>query len=109
MPPTNTTEKKQVEALQSLESHGKESPSIKKFISKEKLNHEIMNGSENFREQEQQIDRIKMLYKGCKITNDFAKFRTVQSFGDAIRNGIITMDMANDEQKQMRRKRIREY
>ena len=29
---------------------------------------------------------------------DFAKFKTIQSFGDAITNGIIRMDMANYEQ-----------
>ena len=29
---------------------------------------------------------------------DFTKFKTIQSFGDAIKNGIITMHMTNDEQ-----------
>ena len=38
-----------------------------------------------------------MLYKGYKTMHDFAKLKTIQSFGDAVRNGIITMDMANDE------------
>ena len=52
------------------------------------LNPEIMNDLENIREQEQQIDRTKMLYKGYKTTNDFAKFKYKQSFGDTIRNGI---------------------
>ena len=33
--------------------------------------------------------------------NDLAKFRIIRSFRDAIRNDIITMDMANDEQKQL--------
>ena len=72
------------------------------------LNPEIMNDLENIREQEQQIDRTKMLYKGYKSTNDFAKFKYIQSFGDTIRNGIITMDMANDEEEQLAKK-IREY
>ena len=56
--------KKQVKALQFSESPGKELPEIKKFISKGKLKLEIMNDLGNIREQEQQIDRIKMLYKG---------------------------------------------
>ena len=29
---------------------------------------------------------------------DFTKFKTIQSFGDVIKNGIITMHMTNDEQ-----------
>ena len=30
-------------------------------------------------------------------TYDFTKFKTISSFGDAIKNNIITMVMANDE------------
>ena len=39
---------------------------------------------------------------------DFAKFKTIQSFGNATRNDIITMDMAIDEQEQLAKK-IREF
>ena len=37
----------------------------------------------------QQIDITKVLCKGYKTKNVFVKFKTTQSFGDAIRNGII--------------------
>ena len=53
-----------------------------------------MNELEN-REQEQNIDRTKMLCKGYKAIYDFVEFKTVQSFRDAIRNGIIAMDTAS--------------
>ena len=40
-----------------------------------------------------------MLTKDTK-TYDFTKFKTISSFGDAIKNDIITMVMANDEWNQ---------
>ena len=45
-----------------------------------------------------------MLYKGCKTTYDFTKFKIIRSFGDAIENGIVMMDMAKDEQRQVAKK-----
>ena len=45
-----------------------------------------------------------MFYKGYKTMYDFAKFKTIQSFGNAIGNGKITMDVANDEQEQLAEK-----
>ena len=63
------------------------------------LNPEIMNKLETIREHEQKINRKKKkLYKGCKTKYDFIKFKTIQSFEDAIRNGKLTMDLANEEQ-----------
>ena len=56
---------------------------------------------ENIEEQEQTIDRRKMVYKRCKNTYDFTKFKTIGTFAEAIRNGIIMVDMANDEQNQL--------
>ena len=44
--------KKQVDPLKSLESSDKQLPSIKDFISKEKLNPEIMNDLERIEEEE---------------------------------------------------------
>ena len=38
-----------------------------------------------------------MHYKRCKIANHFTVFETVQSFGDAIWNGIVAIDLANVE------------
>ena len=54
-----------------------------------------MNEVENIREQEQKIDRTKILYMGYKTTFDF---------GDAIRNGIITMYVPNNKQGQLPKK-----
>ena len=45
-----------------------------------------------------------MLYKGDETTYDFERFKTMRSFGDAIKNGIITMDMENDEEEQLAKK-----
>ena len=42
-----------------------------------------------------------MLYKGYRNTYDFKKFETMCGFWDVIRNGIITMNIANEEQKQL--------
>lgn len=44
---------------------------------------------------------MKMLYNGQKTTHNFAKFKTIGSFGDATGNRIITVDMANGQQKQL--------
>lgn len=35
---------------------------------------------------------------------DFTKFKTIQSFGDVTRNRIVTMDLTNDEQKELAKK-----
>ena len=41
-----------------------------------------------------------MFYKGFSKTQDFSNSKTIHSFGDAIKNGIITMYMTNNEQSQ---------
>ena len=41
-----------------------------------------------------------MLYKRYKTTYDFKTFKPLQSFGDAIRNGIIMIDIANSKQQE---------
>ena len=91
-------EKKQVDALKSLESSDKQLPSIKYFISKERLNPEIVDEIEKIEEEERKADRSKMLYKASNETYDFRKFKTIRVFGNEIRNNIIDMNMANDEQ-----------
>ena len=103
---TETIEKhgeKQVQTLKSLESLSKESPSIKTFISEKMIYPETMNELENIRKQKQKIDK-KKLYRGFKTIFDFGKFKTMPSSRDAIRNNIITMDMANDEQDKLAKK-----
>ena len=56
--------KKQVDALNNLESSDKQLPSIKDFISKEKVNPEIIDQIERIEEEEKNADRSKMVYKG---------------------------------------------
>ena len=52
---------KQVNALRSLESSDKQLPSIKDFISKERLNPEIVDNIEKIEEEERKADRSKMV------------------------------------------------
>ena len=88
--------KKQVDALESLKPSDKELPSIKDFVPKEKLNPEIANEIKRIEEEERHIDRTNK-----NQTYDFRKFTTIYVFGNEIRNNIIHMDTANDEQKQL--------
>ena len=50
------------------------------------------------------MEKNKSLYKAFKTTHDFRKFKTIQSFGDAIRNDLVTVDVASDEQQQLAKK-----
>ena len=42
-----------------------------------------------------------MVYEGSNETYDFRKFKTIHVFGNEIRNSIINMNIANDEQNQL--------
>ena len=44
-----------------------------------------------------------MVYKGSNESYDFRKFKTIRAFGNDIRNNVINMSMANDEQDQLLR------
>ena len=44
-----------------------------------------------------------MIYKAPNKTYDFRKFKTTRIFGNEIRNNIIDMSMASDEQDQLLR------
>ena len=44
-----------------------------------------------------------MVYEGSNKNYDFRRFKTVRVFGNEIRNNIIKMSMANDEQDQLLR------
>ena len=90
--------KKQVDALESLKPFNKQLPSIRDFISKERLNSEIINGIERIEEEERKVDRSNMAYKPSNEAYDFRKFKTIRAFDNEIRNNIIDMNMANDEQ-----------
>ena len=50
---------------------------------------------------------MKMFYKRYKTTYDFRNFKAIQSFGDSIGNGIITIDMANDKKNNNFKKDLR--
>ena len=54
-------------------------PSIKDFISKERLNPEIMDEIERI-EEEEKVDKSKMVYKGYNKTYDFKKFKAMHVF-----------------------------
>ena len=45
-----------------------------------------------------------MFYKGSNETYDFRKLKAIRVFGNEIRNYIINMSMANDEQDQLLRR-----
>ena len=42
-----------------------------------------------------------MLYRRYKTRYYFTKYKMMQSFVCSVMNGLITMDLANDEQNQM--------
>ena len=65
---------KQINALKSLESSGKQLLLIKDFISKERLNPEIVDEIEKIEEEEKKADRSKMVYEGSNKNYDFRKF-----------------------------------
>ena len=44
-----------------------------------------------------------MVYKASNKIYDFRKFKTIRGFGNEVRNNIIDMNMANDEQNQLLR------
>ena len=89
---------KQVLALESLNVPNKKLSSIKDFIPMENLNPEIINEIKRIEEIEKKVDRNKMVYKGTNKTYDFRNFKTIRTFGDEIRNNVITLDTANIEQ-----------
>ena len=45
-----------------------------------------------------------MVYKGSNETYNFRKFKTIRVFANEIRNNIINMSMADDEQDQLLRR-----
>ena len=89
---------KQVVALESLKVPDKKLMSIKDYIPTENLNPEIINEIKRIEEIEKNVDRNKMVYKGTNKTYDFRNFKTIHTFGNEIRNNIISLDRANIEQ-----------
>ena len=64
----------------------------------ENLNPEIINEIKRIEEIEKKIDRNKTFYKGTNKTYDFRNFKTIRTFGNEIRNNVISLDTANIEQ-----------
>ena len=93
--------KKQVVALESLKDPNKKLPSIKDFMPTENLNPEIINEIKKIEEIEKKVDRNKMVYEGTNKTYDFRKFKTIRAFGNGIRNNVIDMNTANEEQNEL--------
>ena len=89
---------KQVVALESLKTSDKKLPPIKDFIPIENLNLEIINEIKRIEEIEKKVDRNRMVYKGTNKTYDFRNFKTIHTFGNEIRNNVISLDTANLEQ-----------
>ena len=89
---------KQVVALESLNPPDKKLPPIKDFIPIENLNPEIINETKKIEEIEKKVDRKKMVYKGTNKTYDFRNFKTIRTFGNKIRNNVISLNTANIEQ-----------
>ena len=93
--------KKQVVALESLNVSNKNLPSIKDFIPTENLNPEIINEIKKIEEIEKKVDRNKMVSEGTNKTYDFRKYKTIRAFGNDIRNNVINMNTANEEQNEL--------
>ena len=93
--------KKQVAALEFLKDSDKKLTPIKDFIPIENLNPEIINEIKRIKELEKKVYRNKMVYKGTNITYDFTKFKTIRAFGNEIRNNVIDMNTANEEQNEL--------
>ena len=64
----------------------------------ENLNPEIINEIKRIEEIEKNVNRNKMVYKGTNKTYDFRNFKTILTFGNEIRNNVISLDTANIEQ-----------
>ena len=81
---------KTIDALESLKPSNKQLPSIRDFISKERLNSEIVNEIERNEEEEEEkkVNRSKMVYEGSKETDDFRKLKTIRVFGNEIINNV---------------------
>ena len=47
------------------------------------------------------MKKKKLTETKCFAKEGFKKIRMIRSFGNTVRNGIIPMGMANDEQNQM--------
>ena len=63
-----------------------------------------MHELEKIKKHEPKKDKRKIVYKGYKTRYDFTKFKAIRTFQDAIKNGVVTMDMENNEPNQLTNK-----
>ena len=84
--------KKQVDALK---TSYKKLPSIKDFVPTEKFNLESIAEIKRIEEIEKSVDRDKMVYKSTGKTYDLRGFKTVRTYGNDIRNNVISLAAAN--------------
>ena len=94
---------KQVVALESLKVPDKKLTPIKDFIPMENLNPEIINEIKRIEEMEKMVDRNRMVYKGTIKTYDFRNFKTIRTFGNEIRNNVVSLGTANIEEANLLR------
>ena len=73
--------KKQIDALESLKFSDRQLPSIRDFMSKVRLNSEIIDEIERIKEEKERLIEVKWF--------------------NEIRNNIIDMNMASDKQNQL--------
>ena len=64
----------------------------------ENLNPETINDIKRIEEIEKKVDRNKMVNKGTNKTYDFRNFKTIRTFGNEIRNNVISLNTSNIEQ-----------
>ena len=81
--------------MKPLQPCNKELISTKDFISNKILNLEIVNELERTEEQEQKLERNKMLYKGYTNTFDLTKF------------SIVAMNVTYNDQNHLAKKIIK--
>ena len=76
----------------------KKLPSIKDFVPTEKFNLEIIDEIKRIEEIAKNVDRDKMVYKSNGKSYDFRGFKTMRTYGNDIRNNVISLARANLEQ-----------
>ena len=78
-----------------LKTSYKKLPSIKDFVP---FNLEIINEIKRIEEIEKNLDRDKMVNKSTNRNYDFRGFKTIRTYGNDIRNNVISFKAANIEQ-----------
>ena len=97
-------EKKQVDALNTLESNNNNKLEIKNedIIPESAFaSDESRKELNKIKEIEKNVDRENLIYKKNKHTYDFRKFSTIRTFGEDICDGKITLEEADESQSDL--------